>query len=250
MIRIFLGNVGSGKSLSIIREMVDDETHYFSNIQTKSKGKHALKNNHVIKRDMILHKEVKKIRKDGTVDYEIKFNKDYWLKQKEKYGHFNVVLDEFHTLMEARKFMSKQNRVMGDFLALIRKVCSDSLHESSLTLISQLDSRIDTIARQMATEIRYHVCIYDKSCTKCGAYWTEHSELPDFKKHKRCPQCESNILKKSNYKILIHYFDSIKNYNEWKECNIQSQIQTKLIENIDVYFEYYDTFQMDDLISE
>jgi len=248
MIRIFLGNVGSGKSLSIIREMVDSNETFFSNIQTKKKGNYPIVNNNVIKRDMILHKEVTKIKKNGDKEYKLIFNKDYWIEQKKKYKYFNVVLDEFHTLMESRSFMSKQNRIMGDFLALIRKVCNDSVHDTTLTIISQLDSRIDIIARQMATEIRYHICIYDKECSSCGAYWSEHSELPDFKRHKKCPICDSIKIKKTNFKILVNYFDNIKKYQEWKDLNIQSQTQTKIIENIDVYFNYYDTFQMDDLM--
>jgi DNA-directed RNA polymerase subunit RPC12/RpoP len=251
MIRIFLGNVGSGKSLSCIREMVmePDET-YFSNIKTKSKGVAAIKSNHIISREMLIKKDVKIIKKNGEVTYNLSFNKEQWVEHKEKYGKFNIVLDEFHTLMSARGFSTKQNRIMGDFLALIRKICSDSTGDSTLTLISQLDNRIDVIARDMATEVRYHICLYDKICTKCGAYWTEHSELAPFQKHKKCPNCSSKMLRKSNFRLIVHYFDSMASYKDWKYIGIDSKIQTKIIEGISEYFGYYDTYQMDDLVSE
>jgi len=251
MIRIFLGNVGSGKSISCIREMVqNDDEIYFSNIITKSKGDKKLPNNIVIDRDKLIKKEVVKTMKTGEVIYKLKFNVEKWQEYKKKYGKFNVVLDEFHTLMSSRDFSTKQNKVMGDFLALIRKICNDSTGDSTLTLISQLDNRIDVNARNMATEIRYHVCLYDKLCQKCGAFWSEHSELPPFQKKKRCPNCDGKKLKLINHKILVHYFDSMQHYQDWKYGGINTKIQTNLITNIDEYFGMYNTYQMSNLISE
>jgi len=251
VIRVFLGNVGSGKTISCIREMVlEDKEVYYSNIITKSKGKCAIRTNNLINREMLICKTLIKKKKDGTEEYSYKFNKEVWEEFKKKHGKFNVVLDEFHTLMEARGFNTKQNRVIGDFLALIRKIANDSTGDSTLTLISQLDNRIDVIARDMATEVRYHICLYDKTCTDCGAYWTEHSEMPPFQKHKACPNCSSKKLKKSDFRIIVHFFDSMSSYRDWKYSGIDTKIQTTMIEGIEEYFGYYNTYQMTDLISE
>ena len=250
MIRIFLGNVGSGKTISAVKEMVDNlENSYslpiYSNIITKETGKYKLPKNIMLDREML----IKKVSDDKAKE-KIKFNADYWVQARDKHQGFNVVLDEAHTLFEARSFMSRQNRVMNDFLALVRKVCTNPNSESTLTLISQLDSRLDINARKMCTEVRYHICLYDKKCNKCGAYWTEHSELSDFKKHKKCPNCNHFGLTKFDFRLLVHFFDNMKNYEDWKYNGINTIIQTVKISNIEKYFPYYDTFQLSDLISE
>jgi len=250
MIRVFLGNVGSGKTISSIREMLMEEDDvYFSNIITKTKGQFKMNNNHVINRDMLIKKTVTKEKKDGSKEYSMKFNLEAWEEIKKKHGRFNIILDEFHTLMAARNFNSKQNRIMGDFLALIRKICSDSSGDSTLTIISQLDNRIDVNARDMATEVRYHICVYDKSCSKCGAYWTEHSEMSPFQKHKKCPNCESKLLKKFNFRLIVHYFESMNSYQDWKYSGIDTKLQTVEVEGIEQYFDYYNTYQMVDLVT-
>jgi len=255
MIRIFLGNVGSGKTISIIKELVDNENNpyylpTYSNIITKDKGKYKTPKNMMLTRDMLIKKVLVETKTSGKEVFKTKFNADYWLDAREQLNGFNVVLDEAHTLFEARSFMSRQNRVMNDFLALIRKVCSNPNADSTLTLISQLDSRLDVNARKMCTEVRYHVCLYDKKCNKCGAYWVEHSELSDFKKNKQCPNCGGYSLTKFNFRLIVHFFDNMKQYEDWKYSKMNTIKQTIKINGVEKYFKFYDTFQMSDLISE
>ena len=255
MIRIFLGNVGSGKTISAVKDLVDNEInpygcHTFSNIITKTKGKYKISKNHVINRDMLIHKELVKVKKTGEEVYKYVFNKEQWLKFKEKYGSFSVVLDEAHTLIDARRFNSRQNTCMNDFLALIRKICNTPDTDSSLTLISQLHNRIDLNARQLATEVRYHICVYTKVCNKCGAYWDEHSEMSDYKKLKKCPKCNWYGLKKINHRLVVHFFNNMKEYEDWFYNKNDTMFVTIKINNISKYFNYYDTYQLSDLISE
>lgn len=255
MIRIFLGNVGSGKTISAVKELVDGLENPFSlpcysNIVTKARGKYAIKNNIMLTRDMLIQKELVETKRNGTEVFKTKFNSEYWIDAKKQHNGFNVVIDEAHSLMDSRSFMSRQNRIINDFLALIRKVCSNPNTDSTLTLISQLDSRLDLNARKMCTEVRFHICLYDKNCSKCGAYWVEHSELSDFKKNKCCPNCGNYQLKKTNYRLLVHFFDNMREYEDWRYHKINTIQQTVKISGIEKYFKYYDTFQMSDLISE
>jgi len=255
MIRIFLGNVGSGKTISVVRELVESNSDSnclmtYSNIVTKQKGKFKLNNNITITRDMLIKKDLIRTMRDGTPIYKSKFNKDFWVEAKNKYKAFNVVIDEAHTVMNARKSMSKQNAVAGDFLALIRKVCNNPNTNATLTLISQLDNRIDVIAREMATEVRYHICMYEVRCNKCSVYWTEHSEMMDDDKPKKCPRCNHNGLTKYNHRLIVHYFENMKQYQDWKYTGINSIKKTKMVEGIAEYFPFYDTYQLDDLISD
>lgn len=255
MIRIFLGNVGSGKTLSCVKELVDsDKKEYkiqsFSNIITKKKGKYAISKNSIITKEMLIKKEVKKIKKDGSEEYKLTFNVDVWKQLKQTYKAFDIIIDEAHTLFNARNHMSTKSRVMNDFLSLIRKICSDPQHDSTLTLISQLDNRIDINARELATEVRYHIAIWEKVCKKCNAFWSEHSDLPDFKKHKECPACKHHVLKKFNYRIIVYFFKNMDDYRGWKYNGIETFVTIKKYLNVERYFNYYDTFQLDDLISE
>ena len=255
MIRIFLGNVGSGKTISAVKELVDSKHNpntlpTFSNIITKDTGKYALPKNYPIKRDMLIHKEVVRVKRDGTPEYKIVFHKAFWLQQKELHNGFNVVLDEAHTLIDARRFMSKQNKVMNDFLALIRKICQNPNNDATLTLISQLDNRLDITARQLCTEVRYHIGLYDKVCSKCAAYWTEHSNMADYQKHKECVNCGSHLLKKANHRVLVHFFNSMKEYQDWFYSGVSTMRRTIQINDMETYFPYYNTYQLDDLISE
>lgn len=255
MIRIFLGNVGSGKTISAVKELVDGKDNpyslpTFSNIITKKKGKYALPKNHPIKRDMLIKKDIVRVKKDGSPEYTLSFNKEFWLKQKEKYNGFNIVLDEAHTLIDARRFMSKQNKVLNDFLALIRKIAQNPNSDATLTLISQLGNRLDLTARQLCTEVRYHIGLYDKVCSKCRAYWSEHSNMSDYQKLKQCPNCESYKIKKCNHRVLIHFFNNMKEYDEWNISGINSMRKTVQVSDMQYYFPFYDTYQLDDLISE
>ena len=76
MIKIYLGNVGSGKTACYVRELFLNKAHRntYSNIKTKK-----LKNNNIITSDMLVKKDIKTFkmnRKTGEQEpvYEIKFN--------------------------------------------------------------------------------------------------------------------------------------------------------------------------------
>ena len=247
MIRLFVGNVGSGKTISIIKEMAEnkDNKYYpitFSNIKTKGL------NNIVITRDMLIKKEVTGTKRNGEETYKLKFNKEFWEEQREKYNGFNVVIDEAHTLFNSRRSMSKQNVIMGDFLALIRKLAQDSVGKCHLTMISQLVKRIDNIAREMANQIRHHVCVYDKVCNNCGSRLLEHNEMPE--PSPQCWECGSYDLRKENHRLIVWFFQNIEDYFDWLEMGEKRYYKLIKIQNIEMFFDLYDTLQIDNLISE
>jgi len=247
MIRIFAGNVGSGKTISIIKELAEnkDNKYYpitFSNIKTNDL------NNIVITREMLICKTITGAKRNGEETYKLTFNKDFWVEQREKYGGFNVVLDEAHTLFNSRKAMSSQNIIMGDFLALIRKLAQDSLGNCHLTLISQLIGRLDKIARDMATQIRYHCCVYDKVCNECGSRLLEHNEMPE--PSMQCWNCGSYNLRKENHRLIVWFFKNIDDFLDWNQMGEKRYYKIIKIQNINYFFGLYDTLQIDNLISE
>lgn len=246
MIRISLGNVGSGKTVSEVREMFKNPSQRktYSNIITK------LKNQVTIKPEMIAKKEVKKViaKKDGTKEnvYDLKLNLEYWKNIKDP---INVTLDEAHSIINARRSMSKANIIITDWLALIRRVLGGKERGyGELTLITQLPNRIDLIARDMATQIRYHVCHYQKYCVKCSYYWSEHSEQPESVWN--CPKCNSYNIKKRNHIIQVWKFANMERYNLWNELGEKTFYNNYFINDIEDYFPLYNTLQWDNLFSE
>ena len=245
-IKIYLGNVGSGKTACVVRELIlnSDNRQTFSNIQTKK-----IKNNTVIKPEMIIKKDLVKVKKSGEEVYKKTLNVDFWKKATEKYKSVNVALDEAHTLLNSRRAMSDLNKVLTDFLALIRRVLgSDSRGSGDLILISQLERRLDIVAVEMANVIKYHVCHYQKSCKNCGYSLFENNEIPEslFK----CPSCGKFDLYRHNFKIEVWEFKNMDLFRRWYQAGINSYYNHYYILDIEKVFPYYNTLQWDNLISE
>ena len=246
MISIYIGNIGSGKTACAVRDIALNRTcrKVYSNILMKK-----LKNAIPIKHDMIVKKELAgyKKTKDGQEPvFDKKLNSEYWKNIKEP---ISVVLDEAHAIINSRRAMSKINIIVTDWLALLRRVLgsSDSGY-GELVLITQLPNRIDIIARQMATQIRFHKCHYRKRCKKCGAVWQENSEMPEGLWE--CPKCGSSSLLKYNHMIEVWHFASMKNYEMWQEFGKRCFYKHYLVNDIEEYFKFYDTLQWDNLFSE
>lgn len=246
MIRIILGLVGSGKTAHIVRELVLNPSHRktYANIVTQ-----GVKQVVQIKRDMLIKKELVKYKKDGTPIYKRTFNKTYWQKVIEKEGAINVVIDEAHTIFNARRAMSTANVIMSDFLAMIRRILgSTSAGYGELTLITQLSRRIDPIAREMATNVHHCKCHYQKACKSCGYIWNEHNEVPEPKW--TCPRCGSESIQKFNHIIEVWHFSSMRSYDMWYEFGAKTYHSHYYINDIESYFPRYNTLQWDDLFSD
>lgn len=217
----------------------------YSNIQTKN-----LPNQVMINPKMIVDKQIvdHKTKRNGETEpvYEMKLNIDFWKNIKEP---INVVLDEAHSIINARRSMSKVNIIMNDWLSLIRRVLGQS--ESGygeLVYITQLPNRIDTIARDMAHQVRYHVCHYHVSCNKCGTTLSENSEIPEPTTY--CPSCGSFKLKKFNHKIEIWHFNNMRSYEGWREFGMNNFYKHYIVTDIEKYFPMYNTLQWDNMFSE
>lgn len=247
MIRIFLGNVGSGKTACCVRYMMLNQSNRptFSNIITNK-----IKNNHVLSARMLVKKTVTPTPSGrGKPRVDLKLNVDYWKEVHEKYKAINVILDEAHTIFNSRRSMSKLNIIMNDWLALLRRVLgSTDSGGGELILISQIDKSIDSRAREMATQVRYHICHYMKRCKHCQYIWKENNETPEQKW--QCPKCSSFQVKKENHVIEVWHFANMQKYELWKTMGMQLYHRHYFLNDIEKYFPYYNTLQWDNLISE
>ena len=244
MIRIVLGNVGSGKSATIVREMVLSNIPIHSNIVTKK-----IPNNTLIKKEHIFKEHIVRIKKTGEPEIKLMLNSDYWKKLKQQEPTTTVILDEAHTLLNPRRSMSKKNEVMTDFLALLRRIIgTSSLGQGELILITQLERRLDVIAKEMATLVQYCICHYTKECNKCHTTWNETNEMS--KKLWICPNCSHNGITRHSFVIEIFNFKNIEKYNLWHEYKQKTYFEKQFVTNIELIFPLYDTLQWDNLLSD
>jgi hypothetical protein len=145
MIRIILGGIGSGKTLTAVMKMSESALPIFTNIQTASPNAIRLKHS-MIMTDVQANPNTKHTRKA--------VNWDFWKQAIAKYQNFHIYIDELHNIMSARRSMSGNNICMAEWVSQIRKITGAS-EVSDFVVISQELSRIDVALRDLATEIIY-----------------------------------------------------------------------------------------------
>jgi DNA-directed RNA polymerase subunit RPC12/RpoP len=247
MIRIFLGKPGAGKSLSAIKEIWQNrDLPFISNIHTP-----AMPNNIPLSRGDMVKEIVTKVKKDGTKVTKLELNKDFWLAVKDQMqdSRLNIVLDEIHTMWDARRAGSSMTKVMNDFVALIRKILSDrhAIH-GNFTIITQLDRRIDIVGLELATQIRYFRSYYKVICTDCGVTWSEDNEA--IETYYRCPRCRSLELRQFKHRIHCWWFSDARMMYRWMATGDEKQCyKHTIMKDPRFYYDKYETMQWEDLIS-
>jgi hypothetical protein len=253
MICLILGLVGSGKSAVCVREMLTDKTNrtYFSNIITHK----SIKNNIIIKPEMIMKKTMimkpdgKPAMKNGVPVYQYSVNKEFWQDAAKKYHGLNIIIDEAHSVLNSRNSASKTTRVVLDWISLLRRVLgSTESGYGKLYLVTQIERRLDVVAKEQTTEVRFHMCHYKKICRKCGYSIDENNEVPD--PVYVCPYC-SKELTKCHHIIEVWHFKSYIDFIGWKYLG-KGKLYYKhyLITDIELVFPFYNTMQWDNLLVE
>lgn len=217
----------------------------YSNIITSLPSQTTISKEMIIKKEIVDYKKNKKTGEDTPV-YKQSLNIAYWKNMGES---IHVILDEAHSIMNSRQAMKTSNILITQWLALIRRILNqgDGL-SGDLTLITQLPNRLDSIARDMATQIRYHICHYVKSCTSCGSRFKETSQTPEPLKY--CPLCGKPTLKKNHHVIETLHFTSIGQFNAWNLEGIKTYYRRYFIRDIEKYFPLYDTLQWEHLFED
>jgi hypothetical protein len=244
MIKIILGNVGSGKTAGVVREMLENQDKiYYTNIDIYGRNTKHIKK---ILPEHIIKKELVKVQKNGEEIFKLSFNKEFWIKQIEKEQMLNVVIDEAHIFFNPRRSMSKLNIIMSDFLSLLRRVVGGVGGEKGeLILITQLSRRLDIIAKEMATNVVYCVNHQIKKCNRCKNILKQNNEQPESLFKCKCG---------GRYKVIKNIVEQWKFKNmdlfEYFFYNRQKTFYTHLLINdIEKSFNHYNTLQWDDFFS-
>lgn len=216
----------------------------YSNIQTNLKSQVNINVEMIIKKEITDYKINRKTQEKIAI-YNYKLNADFWKNIKEP---INICIDEAHTILNARRSMSKINIIVSDWLALIRRVLGQTDSGfGELTFISQLINRIDIIAREMATNIIYTICHYVKTCKECTTSWQENSEMPEG--FIVCPACQSNNILKHSHNIECWYFPNIHLFDAWHKYGQKTFYKHTLINDIEDYFPLYNTLAWDNMFT-
>lgn len=243
MIRIFLGNLGSGKSAFAVREMarnVTDRTTY-TNIVTKGlKNVVLIKPQDVIKKTFIDDKKKK---------FSLDLNIDYWMKKKKP---LNVVWDEVHLTANSRQSSSKANMVLSRFIAMARRITGfDKRGYGTFTFIAQKERTIDVNVRELANEIIYLKSRWLTRCEECNLRMVVTSEMPQYE---RCYRCGSwKVVKGDLIVEALHFNEWLKLYNWEQGIKGRWHFKREFITDIHKYFQCYNTLQFgnvwDDYVS-
>jgi len=242
---LFLGNIGSGKTLNAVRWLCYQQKRGFktySNIKTK-----GIPNSLQINSEMIVKTEIEGYKKNGQPIIKKCLNTEFWKSIGEP---INVIIDEAHSILfNSRSSMSKNNKIATDWLALLRRVLGESSYgQGELILISQLSRRLDVIAQEMAHEVRYFIGHYYKRCQKCNSYWHEHSDMAE--KLWMCPRCGSYKIKKEGHYSEVWHFQGMGAFISWRDYKTMTYFKHYYVNDIEKYFPMYDTLQWDNLFNE
>jgi len=234
VIRIYLGNLGSGKSLHAVHDMMNDLSgrKTYTNLDTfKIPNAVHIKPEHVIS----------KIPDGKKIMFDL--NLDYWNRQEKP---LNLLWDEIHLTANSRGSMSKINIVFSRFISMARRITGfDHRGYGSFTFIAQKERTMDINIKDMASEIVYHIGHWIMKCEDCGARIQCSSEKPPYQ---RCIKCGSWNISKDHLLIEMNWFKNFDHYYAW--CvGIKGKWMYKrqLITDPEKYFKHYDTVQVTDV---
>ena len=223
MIIGILGTVGSGKSISAVKFMVENEYLNFTNLNIKSQN--CIR----IKRENIIKEEIVEYTKLGKPIKQLKVNWDFWNKSLKKYNNYNIVLDEAHNLLNARRGTTKNNVLMGEWISQIRKLLGDS-EKTHIVFVSQRLKRLDLVARDLFDTIIY--CESHKTKVKITCPCLYHGKLI----YKKVPL----VYIKQSYFLGE---DCMEKYHAYREGNRKAKtFSTSFLSN--KYFKNNDTFKI------
>ncbi len=152
MIICYIGGIGSGKTLSIVKEIVDRKNYPITNFDLKKIKFHRLSFDDLITTDEILEEGQKKPKIIKKVNWA------FWEGIRKKHKYFSVYLDEAHNIINARASMSKSNILLSKWVSQIRKVLSDD-PVNHLYIITQKPRKIDINFRDLTQIVINCSCI-------------------------------------------------------------------------------------------
>jgi len=236
MIKLIIGGIGSGKSVTAVKEICDRKNHVFTNFDIKADNIIRLKTEHIIQ-ESENEKNEKKI--DKTINW------DFWNDYINTHGAFDIVIDEAHNVMHSRRAMSKWNILFTTWLSQIRKILGSN-ENNHLYLVTQRLKGIDLAGRDLCHEIIYVSKFYvtnDGKMIKTDApdsipnlrYMNTRIKTYNGYKHKLLPQVF----------IMKHHFlgeYSVDKFEAFLDNGRTFDYRTMFLAN--PYFQFYNSYEL------
>jgi len=143
LILAIIGGVGSGKSVSGVKFMMDRKHPLFTNFKIRNK-EHIKR----LKYAMLFKEIVTEVTARGKEIKKFVLNWDFWKEQIKNSNGFDIVIDEIHNIFNARRSMSKENILLQQWVAQIRKILAGD-EKCHFVCISQKLERIDVSLRDL-----------------------------------------------------------------------------------------------------
>lgn len=216
MIIIVSGGIGMGKTLSVVKEIIERNQNTFTNFNLFDVPFTRLRYDHLFKED----------------NKKLKLNFKFWKDQVKK-GGFDIYLDEFHNVMGSRRSMSKQNVLLSNWLSQIRKILGSS-ERNHLYLLTQKLRRIDINSRDLS-----------QLSIKCDKQLLKNVLIPT-----EITQKGKTIIKKLPMTIIYKsYFKDADTLDAYEKFGVGKKIMTtRFIGNW--YYKYFDSYELIDFGSE
>lgn len=145
MIYILIGGVGSGKSISMCREISMRKNICFANFRVKYKNWRFID-----EKDMIVPEHSKTGKISG---YEV--NWSFFDDAKAKYGKYDIFLDEMHDIFSSRRSVSNRNIAISRWLSQIRKLLGNTKNNHLYTATQTL-KKVDVNIRDLCHFVVEH----------------------------------------------------------------------------------------------
>ena len=199
MIITTVGSTGSGKSLSLVKNIMERGYKSFTNFELL-----GVKNFHRIEYEEVVKENVLSTKKDGTAkktSFDINF--EFWEKETKRKQGFDIYIDEAQMNMSSRSSMSKENKVWNQFISQIRKILGTS-EKNHIYITTQRPHAIDVHIRDLT-----HIWIL---CNKIVIHGVEIKTETD-EGVKMLPLC---VITRSYFKSL----DELEYYSRFQNDNI------------------------------
>ena len=237
MIVAYIGGVGSGKSLSMAKEL----------IARANLGQSSYCNFPIVKEGVIpLGEEDILMKVEDGKKTKLKVNWDFW----EDKTNFNICLDELHNLLHARR--PSTNVPMINFLAQIRKMLGED-EDFNLYWSSQILERVDLALRDLTTEVIYCECWYNMRVNNKWKWIKKAIYKRVYKDKYPVRMANTTVLDKGKttikrlpvtFVIQYHFVGTrcIEKFHSWEFANDKTYSSRDCFIGNN-YFKYYDSFK-------
>jgi len=210
MLIAFVGGVGSGKTLSSAREVINNKKTAYCNFSVLSPYFKALKVS-----DLLLEED------DGRKS-TFKVNWEFWENIK---GDIDIYIDEVHNLYSSRRSMSHENVMMSQLVSQSRKLLGDKSN-SNLVVISQKINKIDKDLRDLLHVIKHHDSFYQMDVEGRWVTIEKNKYINNYKDIYKLKSTPTEVYEKGKLVvkdlpalwIRVHEFDGLnclENYDSW-----------------------------------